>query len=258
MAINQRKIKMGSGPKYKPIAPDAVSVWSGFKTKEKTYDEFVDFLGSIIVPVCSFLRPKIGLNAYIPSLPNPENKPKAIPDQTALLFWESKNISKEKSNTVVERLFTLLFDQTYSKKNSSMRAVKQYKGIVKANQPYYLVDEESDWMHGTVYHKVGYKHEGQSEEAFLASIKTWADAYTSERSDGAILMVADNYVVFWEHFPRRGMKASSSFNELGDYVTLFLDKTAKSIVPPKEGVWGEWKGIDLIRDNCVNIHLERV
>ncbi|MDY8138719.1 hypothetical protein [Aquimarina sp. 2201CG5-10] len=247
---------MNSKPKYEPIAPDAVHVWRGFQTPEKTYEEFVDFLGSVFVPACSLLQPNIGLHGYVPSLPNHENKPATVPDQTALMFWESPEIYKAGFRTVAVRSYTSMHTLVYNTETSKSGFPIAYDGKLAVDQPYYLIDKKSDWMSGTVHHLVGYKKEDQSNEEFLNLINEWAKDYSSPNADGALLCVAEDYVVFWEHFPRQGRKPSSKFQKLANSVTPFLDETAKNFVLPA-GLWDAWKGIDLIKENCINVQLDR-
>ena len=74
----------------RPVAPDSVHVWRGFKAEGKDWIDFAKFLGQVFIPTGSMLQPGAGLHAFIPSMPNQAGKPSTVPDQTALMFWTNQ------------------------------------------------------------------------------------------------------------------------------------------------------------------------
>ena len=74
----------------KPVPPDAVRIWRGFRNSTLTEEKFFADLGSVFVPATVELQWPNGLDAYIPSFPAGKGKPATVPDETAILFWDSQ------------------------------------------------------------------------------------------------------------------------------------------------------------------------
>src|SRR5437870_879803 len=100
-------------PQRRPVAADSVHVWRGFKAASTTYDNFATFLGNVFVPACSLLQPNAGLRAYVPSMTSQENKPAAVPDQTALMFWADQAAYTNAFKTPAVRAYTNLHGGAY-------------------------------------------------------------------------------------------------------------------------------------------------
>jgi hypothetical protein len=76
---------------YVSFPADAVRVWRGFRQPELTLDQFYDKLGSVFVPATVKLQVQAGLQTYVPTvLAGLPGKPDSVPDETAILFWESQ------------------------------------------------------------------------------------------------------------------------------------------------------------------------
>ena len=241
-----------------PVAPDSVHVWRGYQTPEKTYQEFVEFLGSVFVPACTLLQPNAGLHAYLPSMPEHEGKPAHVPDQTALMFWTTPDAHAEGFKVVAVRTYTNLHSLVYGEGSKSQFPVA-FDGEVKSEQPYYLIDKPADWMFGEVRHLVGGRKSDQSVEEFLKEVGEWVQAYQNnlpEGVDGALLCVGDDYLVLWEHWDSEETPSSEAFDALAAMVTPFLKKKAVSTTPPA-GLWDPWAGFDLSKQDCMNIQLVR-
>lgn len=239
------------------VAPDSVHVWRGFKATATSYADFTGFLGKTFVPACALLQPNAGLTAYLPSMVPVNNKPAGVPDQTALMFWTSPQQYSRAFDKVAVRAYTNLHGDAYDTKLSSAQFPVEFVDAVKADQPYFLVPREADWMIGQVYHFVGGRPAGQSAAEFLGTVGKWASAYatrTSSSIDNALLVAGTEYVAFWEH----GLSQDDPFaREISQLAVPCIDRMAESYRPPA-GLWDDWAdGIDLGVHNCINIQLSR-
>lgn len=240
-----------------PVAPDSVHVWRGFRAPGKTYEEFAAFLGAVFVPACSLLQPNAGLRAYVPSMPSQNGKPPTVPDQTALMFWATQQAYSDAFKTVAVRAYTNLHGGGYGPGSSAQFPVPLGRQVV-AEQPYYLFDNPADWMLGTVRHLVGARPDAQTAEEFLAAIQTWAVRYQQGKPagvDAALLCAGNDYVVFWEHWSEGQSVSGSPLDGLSQLVTPYLNKVAEPVAP--EGLWEDWPGFDLTRQDCMNVQLPR-
>ena len=73
------------------VAPDAVRVWRGFRLPALSINQFYSKLGSVFVPATVKMQVEAGLRSYTPTVPGGlPGKPDSVPDETAILFWESQ------------------------------------------------------------------------------------------------------------------------------------------------------------------------
>ncbi|HJQ39101.1 MAG TPA: hypothetical protein VKB93_18335 [Thermoanaerobaculia bacterium] len=239
-----------------PVAPNTVRVWRGFINPGTDYSQFADFLGQIFVPGCALLQPNAGLRAYVPAMPSQKNKPAAVPDQTALMWWATTTAHDEATKTPAVRIYQSLHSDAYNMKVSKSDVPLLFAGTLTADQSYYFFKNKADWMLGTVRHLVGAP---KSPANFLQTLQTWAAAYQAKPPkgvDGALILAGTNnsYVAFWEHWT--GKAKSSPLDDLAKTVTPYLNATAENI-PPGGGLWSNWPGWDLTRHTCMNVQLDR-
>jgi hypothetical protein len=244
-----------------PVAPNAVHVWRGFRSTEKSYDDFAQFLGSVFVPACALLQPRAGLRAYLPAMPSQKDKPPSVPDQTALMFWKDAQAHDQAFKTVAVRAYTNLHGNVYQPGTTVQVPLVLDSSPLVIEQPYYLFDAPADWMLGSVRHFVGARPNTQSVTQFLAAVREWAVAFQKARPasvDGALICAGNDYVAFWQHSPEpeKDGSASTPFDDLPRLATSFLCKRAEPFRPPA-GLWDAWSGIDLTQYDCINIQLER-
>jgi len=240
-----------------PVAPDSVHVWRGFRSPEKDPKGFAEFLGSVFVPACALLQPNAGLRAYLPSMPPHTDKPAQVPDQTALMFWETPETYHDAFRTVAVRAYTNLHGDVYGP-GSSAAFPKALGKAIEAEQPYYLVERPADWMLGAVRHLIGARPEASSVAEFFAAIYAWADDLRSNLPagiDGGLLCAGENYVVAW----LLGCDADALREPMGALAKschVWLDSELERYVPPAD-LWDAWPGIELGYPSALNIQLVR-
>ena len=243
----------------RPIAPDTVRVWRGYRGPDKSYADFASFLGSIFVPACALLQPRAGLVAYLPSMMSQDGKPATVPDQTALMFWATEQAHDAANGTVAVRAYQNLHGGAYDTSTSSSATPAAFDGAVVAEQPYHLLNGEADWMLGVVRHFVGGRPDAQDPGAWLAELGTWASDYAEKPPagvDGALLCAGVGYVAFWEHAADGAATAGLELDQLASLATPYLSKTAESVAPGA-GLWDQWSGWDLTQHDCMNVQLDR-
>ncbi len=252
-------------PKSYPVAPDSVYVWRGFMAPPpKTYDQFADFLGSVFVPACALLQPKVGLRAYVPSMVPQKNKPTALPDQTALMFWATPESHDLANKALAIRIYQNLHGDVYDMTRSKLPEVpKEFPKMsdFTPEQPYYLVPTPADWMLGSIHHVVGARPSEISKEEFHASLYNWASDFkqnTPDEIDGALLCVGNDYAVVWIHSEKKSYNLAPFLKGFIAKVTTQLDVNIPTI-SLENGLWNDWKGLDLKlpENRTLNFQLER-
>lgn len=245
-----------------PVPPNTVYVWHGFKEADVSYDKFAELLGGVFVPACALLQPAVGLRAYLPTMVPQENKPAAVPDQTALMFWATPQSHDLATHSIAVRIYQQLhgnvYDMSRSKSGVPVPLINA-PGQLQPEQPYYLIDQPADWMHGSVGHLVGARRLEMSPADFLTQAYQWAAIVHSNPPmaiDGALICCANDYVMAWVHSTQRNAGLATALNGLADLTVPVLHQNARTLHVTAR-LWDDWPGLDLTKDACLNIQLRR-
>src|SRR5258708_5210343 len=175
--------------------PDSVRVWRGFRLPELTLDQFCHSLGAVFVPATVKMQIEAGLRSSPPAIPcGLAGKPDSVPDETAILFWETPQTYWNGFNTLAVRTYTLTHNGVYITANHKSRAdfPVLFKGALTSDQPVYLFDKPADWMHGMVTHLAGGRPAAQKPAAFQSAVAAaLAKIQKQVALDSAIACVGD-------------------------------------------------------------------
>lgn len=243
-----------------PVDPGNVYVWRGFRSATKSQDDFAKFLGTVFVPACALLQPKVGLRAYLPTMVPQVGKPAAVPDQTALMWWATPTAHDEAFEALAVRVYSNLHGDAYDMTRSHTPEVPTALGAtLTQDQPVYLLDGRADWMLGRVFELVATPKAGVDTAALLAAAYTWAAGFRASPpagAQGALLVVGDGYLAAWICGAAGGGDLSGAFAGLLDRTDPVLQREARHLTLGA-GLWDDWAGLDLTVDDCVNIQLVR-
>jgi hypothetical protein len=221
-------------------------------------DDFFTRLNTVFVPATVEMQTRIGLDAYVPTVPaGLPGKPAGVPDETAVLYWESQQTYRDGFKTLAVRNYTLTHGAVYVPGISRADFPLPFAGTVAADQPYYLVDAPADWMKGTVTHLVGGRPDGVAPAQFLAQAGEALAAVPGEGGPaGAVFCAGDDYLVYWElrhgDAPAPG-GALSALQRLTGWSHL---ATARPTSLPK-GLWDDWPGMDIVAGDSLNMQFQR-
>ncbi|HJX85188.1 MAG TPA: hypothetical protein VJ723_12670 [Candidatus Angelobacter sp.] len=246
-----------------PVPPNSVYVWRGFKPASLDYAQFTAFLATVFVPACVQLQPPIGLRAYLPSMVPQANKPAAVPDQTALMFWRTPAAHDEAKVALAERIYSNLHGDVYDMNRSTLQEVPKpldaTSGALQPEQPYYLLDGEADWMQGVVHHLVGARRPDLSANDFLTGAATWAKALRQKPPrgmDAGLVCCGNDYAVAWLHGTANSKALQSAVDPLAKLTQPVLNADAHAITMDA-GLWDDWAGLDLATFPCLNFQFPR-
>jgi hypothetical protein len=262
-AVHQETEALSHSAASYPVAPNSVYVWRGFKPAALSYDNFAAFLGTVFVPACALLQPAIGLRAYLPSMVPQPNKPAAVPDQTALMFWRTPAAHDEAKAAIAERIYSNLHGDVYDMVRSKLPEVplplEPTSATLVAEQPYYLLEGFADWMHGAAHHLVGARRAGLSAADFLMAAAAWSKAFQKNPPagvDGALVCCGNDYLVAWLHGAGESVALQSALTGLASLTQTVLSADAHAVDMNAE-LWDEWPGLDLSMAPCLNLHFAR-
>jgi hypothetical protein len=235
------------------IPPDAVRVWRGFRAPTLSQEGFFTRLSTVFVPATVEMQTAIGLDGYIPSIPGGvKDKPATVPDETAILFWDSQQTYQDGFKTLAVRTYTITHGAVYTKE-SGANFPTLFSGTLASGAPAYLFAQPADWMHGTVEHLIGAPPEGMNLQDFASRVATIMSGIQSRRAaTGAIVCVGDSYVVYWQ----LDAKDETGLDDLRELCSWSLLRTARPTTLPA-GLWDEWPGMAIAPGDSFNMQFER-
>jgi hypothetical protein len=196
--MSQTDLVLGNPP-Y-PVPPDAVHIWTGYRNTDLTSAQFLQYLGATFVPAATLMQPSIGLRGYLPGIFSSDTLPAGVPEETALLFWDSQAAYTASFNTLAERVYTLTHYEVYDMAASSAAFPVALVSPPQVGTPYYLIDQPADWMTGQAFQLLEPLAGGATPE-LLASVGSWAQGVAADPPAGlagAYLLVGSSYLAWWE------------------------------------------------------------
>ena len=98
-----------------PIPPNAVRIWRGFRQADLSQEEFFKRLAQTFIPSTVEMQIQNGLDVYVPTIPcGMLDKPSTVPDETAILFWDSQQTYHDGFLTLAGRTYTLTHGGCYT------------------------------------------------------------------------------------------------------------------------------------------------
>lgn len=191
-----------STPGRVPVRPDSVRVWRGFRHPFLQKKKFVDQIGSVFIPAAVQLQGPLGLTAYLPGIV-PQEKPEAVPDEIALVFFESQPVYRKMFGTVAGRSFGLMHQPVFDMKRSRSGFPVKMGTTLVSGKPCYLLDVDADWHEGLARAVIVARDEGQTTANFLKAVRAAVQPLARNPPaglDGVILAPEEDCIVYWEHW----------------------------------------------------------
>lgn len=233
------------------IPPNAVRVWRGYRAPNLAQGDFFSKLGTVFVPATVKMQVAVGLEGYIPAVPcGLPNKPDAVPDETAILFWDSQDTYTDGFKTLAVRTYTLTHGAVY-RPPSGADFPTLFAGQLAAEKPVYLIDKATDWMHGPVRHLLGARLAAKTPSEFRATVANALGTIQRSGIEGAIACAGDDYLVYWEVGSARGGI---------DALAALLDWSKKIEMTPTTidaGLWNVWPGMTINPGDGFNMQFQR-
>lgn len=245
-----------------PVRPDSVRVWRGYSVETPPRIKFKEKLRTTFIPGTPQFQAPLGLTAYLPAV-LPTDVPNGVPDEIALVFYESQQDYNAAKETIAGRAYADLHGTVFSF-TSPRRSTSDwpviFSGALEREKPYFLFDKNVDWQMGHVNVLVASRGESSSEEEFLNNVTTTItkiQATTLPGLDGAIVVVASDYFVYWEHWTDLGSAKTSLIQDLAKDNVVNMTSSFESIPVPaslhqvypglKEIVGGEAFNVQFLR-----------
>lgn len=247
--------------------PDAVRVWRGFRLPTLPIDQFFSKLGTVFIPATVKFQIDAGLHSYTPSVPaGLAGKPDWVPDETAILFWESQQTYWNGFTRLSVRTYTLTHGGVYVTTGTPLSRADfpiLFSGekSLAVDAPVFLFTNNADWMTGSVRHLVAERPRNTDPATFrsgVAAALTQIQALAPQLY-GAVACIGNEYLVYWE----LGALAPGTGNPVSGIPLLQAVATGwQQVFSPAPtyipiGIYDEWAGMDVRAGNSFNMQYTR-
>jgi hypothetical protein len=238
------------------LAPDAVRVWRGFRDPALQLSAFYERLNTVFVPATVLMQIDAGLDVYIPTVAaGLPGKPDEAPDETAILFWGSQQTYSDAFKKLAVRTYTLTHGAVYTP-SSGAGFPLMFAGELAVDQPYFLVEDEADWMRGAVRHLIGARPAEVDPGRFRAQIGELLLAAQASELHGAIACAGNDYVVYWELESSSPNGSAERFAALAE-CSAWSHTVASQPTKLDSGLWEDWPGMNIAPGDSLNLQFRR-
>lgn len=242
-----------------PVPADSVRVWRGFKATGLPYAKFCEQLGTVFIPGTVQLLAPLGLTAYLPAVLPADHAPE-LPDEIALLFYESREVYQNSFATTAGRIQGLIHGPVFDASRSQSGFPKKLLDQLKTGDAYRLFEHQADWYLGICRVLVGTRKRHLKPHAFRDGILRAAKGLQQAPPpglDAAILTVADDWIVYWEHLSEDSTLAPSGLlQRINDTIDVVMDSVATRAVVPS-GLGNAHSGLAVEGGEFWNMKLDR-
>lgn len=250
--------------------PDAVRVWRGFRLSSLPVEQFYNKLGSVFIPATVKFQIDAGLRSYTPGVPaGLDGKPDWVPDETAILFWKSRQTYWNGFTRLSVRTYTLTHGGVYNTSGAPPMSGADFpvfftdENSLNFNTPVYLFNNDADWMNGTIRHLVAERPRNMNPTDFKSSV---AAALTKiqlmiPKLDGAIACMGNEYLVYWELGSLAPGVSPMDVLTGVPQLTHFLTGWSQVLNPAPTflpiDIYEEWAGMDVRAGSSFNMQFKR-
>jgi hypothetical protein len=212
-----------------PVSADAVRVFRG-KSRPMKRSEFIQKLGTVFMPMTVQMQRLFGLTAYLPAI-LPETKSEGMPDEIALVFYQTQGAYHEAKRCVGGRSYSDLHQLVFDMKASKSTFPELFTGEVQPDKAYHLFPKSVDWQIGSARLYAGTRRSKVREAGFLKKLGQVAAELQKAPGnlDAAIFCATKEWLIWWEHSSESTPEPNTRFNEIA--VEVFSPVARRVQVP---------------------------
>jgi hypothetical protein len=231
-------------PSAVPVPPDAVRVWRGYRRISTAsvppapmpQKDFLSALGTIFIPATAQLQRLYGLTAYLPTV-MPLKKPDGVPDEIALVFYNSQQSYLDTKLRVLGRAYSALHAMVFALPQSESGFPILLQGALKFDQPYHLFNNRADWQLGFTQVFVGARRADTTPKQFAASLFKYLTGLRDncpKGLDGIVVCARENWVLYWEHWKTETASLNGRISDLPKLADRVLLQPYKATPVPSD------------------------
>lgn len=235
------------------VAPDSLRVSYFYKALSFQGDRaaFRKTLGTLFIPAWTQLTAPLGLTAYVPSVPPRTAATPQVPDEIAIVFFESQQVYNDIKKTTGGRLcgstlhncvFAWRDDPDPVRKSNSAFPIRMpafgQRTLNYSHEeytPYYLLDDPADWFCGVTDVFVGVRPEPMSLEAYTTLVHQQLDGLRQSRPaglEGLLFIILRDCLIFWAHWESAAPGQEGLLGEVKKSLRVIMDRRAEPKAVP--------------------------
>ena len=213
-----------------PVPADAVRVFRGRKNGRVKRSVFIEKLRTVFMPMTVQMQRLFGLTAYLPAV-LPETKSEGMPDEIALVFYQTQEAYHEAKRCVGGRSYSELHQLLFDMPASASSFPEMFTGEVQPDKAYHLFPKSVDWQIGSARLYAGTRRSKLKAAGFLKRLgQVAAELQKVPGSLDAVIFCATNeWLIWWEHSSEGTPEPNTRFNEIA--VELFSPVARRVQVP---------------------------
>jgi hypothetical protein len=213
-----------------PVPADAVRVFRGRKNGRVKRSVFIEKLRTVFMPMTVQMQRLFGLTAYLPAV-LPETKSEGMPDEIALVFYQTQEAYHEAKRCVGGRSYSELHQLLFDMPASASSFPEMFTGEVQPDKAYHLFPKSVDWQIGSARLYAGTRRSKLKGAGFLKRLgQVAAELQKVPGSLDAVIFCATNeWLVWWEHSSESTPEPNKRFNEIA--IELFSPVARRVQVP---------------------------
>jgi hypothetical protein len=215
-------------------------------------------LGRLFIPAWTQLTAPLGLRAYVPSVPPQTDASPQIPDEIAIVFFESNDVYNNIRRTTAGRLCGKTLhgsviawreDPSPLRKSSSgfpsrmpdldegvlefqpERNQKAYANNEAGETGYYLFDNEADWYYGATRVFVGARPKTIGADEYRNSVHQAFAGLRLNRPvglEGLLFVILEGCLICWAHWTSTEAYRKDLLTDLKQKLSVIMDRFAES------------------------------
>jgi hypothetical protein len=213
-----------------PVPADAVRVFRGRKNRPVKRSVFIEKLGTVFMPMTVQMQRLFGLTAYLPAI-LPETKSEGMPDEIALVFYQTQGAYHEAKRCVGGRSYSELHQLLFDMPASASSFPELFTGEVQPDKAYHLFPKSVDWQIGSARLYAGTRRSKLKETGFLKKLGQVATELQKAPGnlDAVIFCATKEWLIWWEHSSESTPEPNARFNEIA--VEVFSPVARRVQVP---------------------------
>jgi len=239
-----------------PVPADAVRVFRGRKNRPVKRRVFIEKLGTVFMPMTVQMQRLFGLTAYLPAI-LPETKSEEMPDEIALVFYQTQGAYHEAKRCVGGRSYSELHQLLFDMPASASSFPELFNGEVQPDKPYHLFPKSVDWQNGSARLYAGTRRSKVSEAGFLKKLGHVAAELQKAPGnlDAVIFCATKEWLIWWEHSSESTPEPNTRFNEIA--VEVFSPVARR--VQVRDNLLRPYSGLSLnAQGDFLNTQFQRV
>jgi hypothetical protein len=236
------------------VPADAVRVFRGKKRVKRS--KFIEKLGTVFMPMTVQMQRLFGLTAYLPAI-LPETKSEGMPDEIALVFYQTQGAYHEAKRCVGGRSYSELHQLLFDMPASVSSFPEMFTGEVQPDKAYHLFSKSVDWQIGSARLYAGTRRSKVREAGFLKRLGQVAAELQKAPGnlDAVIFCATKEWLIWWEHSSESTPEPNTRFNEIA--VEVFSPVARRVLVPGN--LLRPYSGLTLnARGDFLNTQFQRV